>query len=362
MACGNVFNTTPLTIHGRGAAANPANRFEQIDVLADPEAIDPDDPAPAVPTVYLRDTTRKIIATNDSPDVGFEASINPYRGCEHGCIYCFARPTHEYLGFSAGLDFETKIMVKENAPQLLARELSNPRWQPKVLQLSGVTDCYQPIERKLLLTRRCLQVLAEFRNPVTILTKNHLVSRDVDVMKDLAPHDAIAVAVSITTLDPKLTRIMEPRASSPARRLDAITRLRQAGIPVGVMFAPVVPGINEHEAAAVMHAAADAGASFAGYTVLRLPYALAGLFEDWLTRHFPDRKEKVLNRIRSIRGGKLNQSQFGQRMRGEGIWSEQIKTMVNLARKKAGLDKPFPGVSIAAIRRPATPSPQLTLW
>src|SRR5207237_8155344 len=246
------------TIKGRGASWNPQNRFEKLEYVRDEDA-PPDEDAPH--TIYLRDPSRSIIARNDSPDVGFETSINPYRGCEHGCIYCFARPTHEYLGFSAGLDFETRIVVKEYAPELLREELMSPKWTPQLIAISGVTDPYQPIERKLQLTRRCLAVLAEFRNPVAIITKNHLVTRDIDVLRELAEHNAAAVSVSITTLDEKLARIMEPRTSTPQLRLNAIEQLAAAGIPAGVMVAPVVPAITDHELPAILTAARDAGAS-----------------------------------------------------------------------------------------------------
>jgi DNA repair photolyase len=346
------------TIHGRGAADNPKNRFVQLDVLPDPELIDADDPGPR--TSFFNDTTRKIIATNDSPDVGFEASVNPYRGCEHGCIYCFARPTHEYLGFSAGLDFESKIMVKPNAPELLRAELASAKWEPKVLQLSGVTDCYQPIERRLKLTRGCLDVLAEFGNPVSVLTKNRLVTRDIDILGVLAARQAAVVLLSITTLDPSLAMKMEPRASSPASRLEAVRSLAEAGIPVGVMAAPMIPGLNDQEMPAILAAAARAGATFAGYTSLRLPFAVKDLFQAWLESHFPDRREKVLNRIRDMRQGKLNDSEFGSRMRGGGIWADQLKSMFELAKRKAGITGEFPSLSIAAFRRPG--AAQMELW
>src|SRR5581483_1631327 len=248
-------------IRGRGTSSNPANRFELIHYERD-ETVSPEE-SPSSATHIYRDHARSILTRNDSPDVGFEASINPYRGCEQGCVYCYARPTHEYLGLSAGLDFETKIMVKEDAPQLLRKELASPRWQPKVLGLSGVTDPYQPIERRLQITRRCLQVLAEFRNPVAIVTKNHLVTRDIDVLTDLANHRAAAVFISLTTLDGALARLMEPRASQPAARIEAIRLLAGAGIPVGVMTAPIIPGLNDHEMPALLAAARAAGASYA---------------------------------------------------------------------------------------------------
>src|SRR2546425_7907726 len=272
-------------LRARGAAETPPNRFEKIALERDPDWSDPDEPAPQ--TQFFKDQSDSIINYNESPDVGFEASVNPYRGCEHGCIYCYARSFHEYLGFSSGLDFETKIMVKENAPELLRRELISPKWKPKVIALSGVTDCYQPVERKLNLTRRCLEVLANFRNPVAIVTKNHLVTRDLDVLGELARHDAAAVFISITTLDTELRKVMEPRTSPPASRLSAIETLANAGIPVGVLVAPVIPGLTDHETPAIIAAAVQAGAQFAGYVVLRLPHAVAPLFEPWLARQFP---------------------------------------------------------------------------
>jgi DNA repair photolyase len=346
------------TIRGRGAAQNPANRFEKIYLEPD-EDWNPEDSA-APKTQYFRDATQTFITRNNSPDVGFETSINPYRGCEHGCIYCFARPTHEYLGFSAGLDFESKIMVKENGPELLRHELSSPKWKPQTIVMSGVTDCYQPIERKLKLTRRCLEVLAEFRNPVAIITKNHLVTRDIDFLGELARHNAAVVNVSITTLDPTLTPRLEPRASLPAHRLAAVRELTAAGIPVNVLVAPVIPAITDHEMPRIIAAAAEAGAVSAGFVPVRLPWAVAPLFENWVERHFPDRKEKVLNRIREMRGGKLNDPNFGSRMRGEGIFAEQIEQMFHIACRRAGLPKREVELSAAAFRVP--PGPQLTLF
>jgi DNA repair photolyase len=346
------------SIVGRGAAGNPKNRFERIEVEPDPGEIEGDEPRPE--TVYLRDHSRSIIARNDSPDIGFDASINPYRGCSHGCVYCYARPTHEYLGLSAGLDFESRILVKQDAPELLRKELLSSRWNPQVLSMSGVTDPYQPVERRLRITRRCLEVLAEFRNPVVIVTKNHLVTRDVDLLSELTRHDAAAVAVSLTTLDDDLQRIMEPRTSRPARRLAAVERLAASGIPVGVMTAPVIPGLNDHELPALLSVAAEAGASFAAYVPVRLPYAVRPLFEDWLTRHFPERKVKVLNRIRSMRGGELNDARFGSRMRGEGLFAEQIAQLFSISCRRAGMGEGrFPRLSTAAFRRGGGAQPNL---
>jgi len=340
---------SPTSIPSRGVAENPPNRFEKLGLEPDPEWYDPDEPA--LQTQFFKDNSKSIINYNDSPDVGFEASVNPYRGCEHGCIYCYARPFHEFLGFSSGLDFETKIMVKEDAPELLRRELASPRWKPKVITMSGVTDCYQPVERKLKLTRRCLEALAESRNPVAIVTKNHLVTRDVDLLGELARYDAAAVFVSVTTLDTELRKVMEPRTSPPASRLSTIEYLSQAGVPVGVMVAPVIPALTDHELPAIIAAAAKAGARFAGYVTLRLPYAVAPMFESWLTRHVPGKKEKVLNRIRAIRGGQLNDPRFDTRMVGEGIFAEQIEAMFKVACRRAGIENNRPGLSTASFRR-----------
>lgn len=337
-----------MTAH-RGAGENPPNRFEKITLEPDADWNPDEDVLPR--TQFYRDHSQTVIARNDSPDIGFQASLNPYRGCEHGCIYCYARPTHEYLGFSAGLDFESKIMVKEDAPELLRKELSSPKWQPQVIFISGVTDCYQPVERKLKLTRRCLEVLAEFRNPIALITKNQLVTRDVDLFAELARHNAVSVWLSITTLDTELRKIMEPRTSPPAARLAALRELSRAGIPVGVNVAPIIPGLTDHEMPAILEAAAEAGATSAGYTVVRLPYAVAPLFEKWLETYFPDRKEKVLNRLRSVRNGKLYDAQWGKRFSGEGIFADQIAQMFDVARRKAGIHNDFPGLSTGAFRR-----------
>jgi DNA repair photolyase len=345
-------------IHGRGASWSPANRFEKLHVDlgdADLVQVDPtdDDDRPRRETQFFRDGTKTIIARNQSPDVGFEASINPYRGCEHGCIYCFARPTHEYLGLSAGLDFESKIMVKADAAKLLEAELSSPKWEPQTLIMSGVTDPYQPVERKLRITRGCLEVLVKFRNPVAIITKNRLVTRDVDLLRELASHGAAAVNVSVTSLDPNIQRVLEPRTSSPKARLETVSTLRAAGIPVGVMVAPVIPGLTDHEVPKIVEACAKAGAQFAGYTIVRLPWTIAPLFEHWLDEHFPEKKEKVLQRIRHIRAGKLNDPRWGTRTSGEGIFAEQIRSMFEVACRRAGISE-RPKLSTASFRRSIT--------
>ncbi len=337
-------------IRGRGAAENPKNRFEHVERVAEP--VEGDDEQPLPTTQFIPDASKSVIASNNSPDVGFDASVNPYRGCEHGCAYCYARPTHEYLGFSAGLDFETKIMVKHDAPELLRRELSSPRWKPRVIAMSGVTDCYQPIERKLRLTRRCLEVLDEFRNPVVIITKNALVARDADVLASLAGHRAAAVFLSITTLDADLCGVLEPRTSRPAKRLAAIAALAKAGVPVGVNIAPVIPGLTDSEIPRIVRAAADAGATFAGLVPLRLPYAVAPLFEAWLERHRPNMKDKILHRIRAMRGGRLNDPNFGSRMEGDGPFAEQIQRLFTLACRRAGLARGGPDLTTSAFFRP----------
>ena len=347
-----------MNLRGRGTVGNPPNRFEKLWYERDPEWTDPEDPAPA--TQFLSDTSRSIISYNDSPDVGFDASLNPYRGCEHGCVYCYARPTHEYLGFSSGLDFETKILVKEDAPELLRQELSSPSWKPQVVAVSGVTDPYQPVERRLGITRRCLEVFVEFRNPVVIITKNYLVTRDLDLLSELARFDAAAVFLSVTTLDDNLRRALEPRTSHPSRRLAAIEALAQAGVPTGVLVAPVIPGLTDHELPSIIEEAVKVGAKYAGYVVMRLPHAVKHLFEQWLMRHFPDRKEKVLSRIRAVRGGRLNDPRFKSRMQGEGIFAEQIARMFSLACRKAGIVGRSPKLFTAAFRRP--PGAQLSLF
>jgi DNA repair photolyase len=350
---------------GAGSPENPPNRFERLAYLEDPEyaehrAADPEAEPPPVPIRFYDDPSRSILASNDSPDVPFDVSLNPYRGCLHGCVYCFARPTHEYLGFSAGLDFETRIVVKRDAPQLLRRALASPRWRAQTLGLGAATDAYQPIERRLGITRGCLEVLCELRNPVSIVTKSALVVRDLDLLKELARHDAAAVFVSLTTLDERLARIMEPRAAPPRRRLATLEELASSGVPVGAMIAPVVPALNDHEIPALVEAAARAGARCARHIMLRLPHGLAPLFEAWLERHFPARKAKILHRIRAMRGGRLNDPRFHERMRGRGLFAEQTRALFELACRREGLPQEGPRLSAEAFRRPD--GPQLSLF
>ena len=328
---------------------NPSSRFERITLERDPYTL-AEDPDPR--TQFFKDPTRSILSHNTSPDVGFDVSINPYRGCEHGCSYCYARPTHEYLGLSAGLDFETKIFIKQDAPELLRKDLSSARWRPRLVALSGVTDPYQPIERSAKVTRGCLEVLTEFRNPVMIITKNFLVTRDLDLLSELASHQAAKVAISITTLDPVLQRAMEPRTSSPQRRLEAIEKLAQAGVPVAVFLAPLIPGLNDHEIPSILKAAAQRGATEASCVPLRLPHGVKDLFLDWLDRHVPDRKDKVVNRILEMRGGRLNDPRLRSRMKGQGPMAEQVIQLFKVTRRSVGLDGPPAELSAAAFRRP----------
>ena len=336
----------------RGAGLNPPTRFDSVHQDPDSEIdVSPDDdPFPPDLTTYLTDHSETIITYNDSPDVGFDAGINVYRGCEHGCVYCYARPTHEFLGFSSGLDFERKILIKEKAPLLLRHELSQKKWRPQVLAMSGVTDPYQPIERKKQLTRQCLKVLADFRNPVGIITKNQLITRDIDLLQELNQFSAVAVFISLTTLNSNLRRRMEPRTAPPEARLRTIEALAKNGIPVGTLLAPIIPGLTDHEIPSLIARARDAGAGFAGHVILRLPYQVKDLFENWLQEHFPDERDKVINRLKSIRSGALNSGEFGKRMRGEGIFADQIHQLFKVSCRKAGILHHHPKLSAAHFR------------
>lgn len=348
---------TPSGIRGRGAGFNPAQRFAELRV-----DYDPGEAPERIATKFLRDHSSSIISKNSSPDLPFEASLNPYRGCEHGCAYCYARPTHEYLGFSAGVDFESRIMVKEDAPALLRAELLKPSYKPVTLSLSGVTDPYQPIEKKLRITRGCLEVLAEARHPVVLITKNHLITRDVDLLAELARHHATAVYISITTLDADLAHKLEPRASAPKMRLEAIRILNEAGVPVGVSTAPIIPGLNDSEIPALIDVARAAGAQFAGYTVVRLPFAVKDVFRTWLDQHFPGMRHKILSRIEVTQGQTLSHGEFGKRLKGIGVWSEQIAALFRVSIRRAGMLHRRPEVSANAFRRPRDPSGQMELF
>jgi DNA repair photolyase len=328
---------------GRGAGVNPVNRFETLSLHVLPEHIehitaDPDEPdRPPVTTAVYSDRSRTIINPVDSPDLGMEWTVNPYRGCEHGCVYCYARPGHEYLGLSSGLDFETKIIAKRDAAALLRAEFMKPSWKGRTIALSGVTDPYQPVEAKLRITRAILEVCAEFRQPVTIVTKNRLVTRDIDLLADLARDGAAAVAVSLTTLDPALSRIMEPRASAPAARLAAMRALADAGVPVRVMTAPIIPGINDREVPALLGAAAGAGATGAGYVLVRLPYQNKAIFVEWLERHFPDRAARVQSLLKQCHDGRLYSADFGTRQRGTGPVAKMIADTFRVFAAREGL-------------------------
>jgi DNA repair photolyase len=351
---------------GRGSPINPPNRFGgphyelDLEQLADdPEHLEP---LRKVPTEYFPDRSRSIVTENNSPDVGFRYSINPYRGCQHGCAYCYARPTHEYLGLSAGLDFETKIFVKEDAPDLFRDFLAQDGWRPEPIALSGVTDCYQPAERHFRLTRRCLEVAAEARQPMTIVTKNALVLRDLDVLREQAAANLVHVALSLTTLDAGLARVMEPRTSTPAARLRAVAALAGAGVPVQVLVAPVIPGLNDSEIPALLAAARQAGAGAAGYVLLRLPLTVLPVFTEWLERTQPQRAARVLARVRSCRGGRLNDARFGKRMRGSGEIAAQIRDLFHVFARKHGLDGELPPLDCTAFRPLASSSGQGLLF
>lgn len=345
-------------IKGRGSAQNPKNRFRDINLEYDPDEKTGQLDKPK--TRFLKDHTSGIISRNQSPDIPFEVSLNPYRGCEHGCVYCYARPTHEFLGMSAGLDFESKIVVKYQAPELLRKELADRRWIPQTLVMSGVTDPYQPVEKELEITKRCVKILSDCKHPLVIITKNYLVTRDVEELAKLAQIDAVRVVLSITTLRTELANIMEPRTSRPNRRLKGVEELTAAGIPVHVNIAPVIPGLTDEEIVPIMEASARAGASSVSYTVLRLPYGVKDLFTNWLEDHFPDRKNKVLNRIRSIKNGTLNRSGFGKRFKGEGPYADQIRQLVDIHKNRLGLNASRKSLNGSNFERPA--EGQLTLF
>lgn len=343
LACGPV--------RGRGAGINPGNRFEplRLHVLGEhrDELLREHPCGKQVGTQVFEDDSRSILNHVDSPDLGFHWTVNPYRGCEHGCIYCYARPGHEYLALSSGLDFETRIFAKPKAAELLRAQLLKPSWTGEKIMFSGVTDCYQPVEAELRITRACLEVCADLAQPVSIVTKSSLVLRDLDLLKELARYHAASVAVSITTLDNTLASKMEPRAGAPRERLETIRTLAAAGVPVNVMVAPIIPALNESEVPAILKAAADAGARDAGYVLLRLPFQIKALFEEWLYRHFPDRASKVLNAVREMRGGELYQSAFFTRQRGTGVRADQVAATFRLFKRKSGLggaaDRQIPG-------------------
>ena len=347
---------------GRGAKSNESGRFEAFtrhgfDDGWDAEADDP----PRLKTELQAEKARKIITHNDSPDIGFNSSINPYRGCEHGCVYCFARPSHAFMGLSPGVDFETKLFFKPEAARLLEKELSHPGYRCERIQLGANTDPYQPIERKLMITREILKVLARFKNPVTITTKNALVARDADILGPMGQANLAMVSVSITTLDRRLARAMEPRASTPERRLWALRQLADAGVPVMVGFAPVIPGLNDHEMEEVLERAAEAGARHAHYVAIRLPWEIKDLFREWLEAERPDRAKRVMSLIRQMRGGRDYDPAWGKRARGEGPVAAVISRRFKLAKARFGLDRPYDQLDVTRFRRTAGGS-QLELF
>ncbi|WP_152052920.1 PA0069 family radical SAM protein [Tautonia marina] len=358
------------TARGRGSQIRPANRFggpsyeddfEQLE--SDPEGLDEHLVALRnLPTEYLPDHSRSVVSRNDSPDIPFTYSLNPYRGCQHGCSYCYARPTHEYLGWDAGLDFEAKILVKEDAPDLLRAFLSRPGWVPEPIVMSGVTDPYQPGERRFRITRRCLEVMAEFRQPVSIITKNALILRDRELLEVMASENLVHVNVSMTTLQADLSRSMEPRTSIPSARLRAIRALSELGVPVRVLIAPVIPGLNDSEIPAILQSARESGATDAGFQILRLPLAVAPIFQEWLGREQPGRQAKVEQRIRTMRDGRLNSVEFGKRMRGEGEMARRIGDVFRLFARKYGLDGGLPPHDSSRFRSPTAESDQLWLF
>jgi len=348
MSAAGLSSKIGLRLTGRGADENPKQRFTALQWV-----YDEGEELEKVATKVFRDHSSSIISRNDSPDLGMDASVNPYRGCEHGCAYCYARPTHEYLGFGAGLDFESKIMAKLDAPALLRKAFLKPKYRPVCMTMSGVTDCYQPIEKKLRITRGCLEVCAEFRHPVAIITKNHLVTRDIDVLVKLAQHDAAMVYISLTSLDSDLAHKLEPRASSPAQRLQAVRMLSEAGVPVGVSLAPMIPGLNDHEMPSLLEAAAEAGAMAAFYSIVRLPFGVKEVFSNWLEAHFPDARDKILSRIEDAQGKTMSHPEFGKRLTGQGFWAEHLAQLFRVSMARFGFDeKTRPSLSAASFRRP----------
>lgn len=345
-------------ITGRGSPIAPTGRFAKLEFELDLDALDQElEELPGkVATEFFIDDAQSIISENDSPDIPFRYSLNPYRGCEHGCSYCYARPTHEYLDLNAGIDFETRVFVKQKAPQLFRDWLCRKNYLPEPVMFSGVTDCYQPVERHLRLTRQCIAVAAEARQPIAIVTKNAGVIRDLDLLSPLAEQRLAKVAISLTSLDQNLTKVMEPRTSSPEARLRAIRELTQAGVPVHAMLAPLIPGLTDHEIPALLQAAADSGARSASYILLRLPLTVEPVFLEWLARTQPQHRDRIESRIRSTRGGELYQSKFSERMRGTGEIAEQIRRTFRVFAKKVGLDQSRGAELDVSQFRPPTPS------
>ena len=349
-------------IRGRGVTARPAGRFAKEQTLPEPDDCDGDTPDPAPATELFPETIRSIISRNQSPDIPFDQSINPYRGCEHGCVYCYARPSHAYVDLSPGLDFEQKIFTKPAAAPVLRQELSKRGYRCSPITLGANTDAWQPVERNLRITRQILEVLAEFRHPVSIITKSALVERDLDLLQDLARDNLVHVLVSVTTLDDELKRRMEPRTAGPRRRVETIRRLSAAGVPCGVLAAPMIPGLNDHELENILAGAADAGARFAGYVLLRLPHEVEPIFSDWLQSQYPLKAAKVLSLIRQVRGGALNDAQFGSRMRGAGPIAALLAQRFAAACRRHGFTRESEAkLDTTCFRVPAGPGTQMDL-
>jgi DNA repair photolyase len=355
--------TDPRLLKGRGARSNDSSRYgSERRVGFDDGWNQEDEDPPPIKTEVMRDATRTIIARNTSPDISFDQSINPYRGCEHGCIYCFARPTHAYLGLSPGIDFESKILVKPDAAKLLEAELRKPTYKPQVIAMGTNTDPYQPIEREWRVTRSILQVLAKFKNPVGIVTKSALITRDIDILAPMAAEGLAKVALSVTTFDRKLARIMEPRAATPQRRLETLRALSAAGIPTAVMTAPIIPALNDEEMESILAAAAQAGVIQAGYTLLRLPLEIKDLFREWLEAKVPNRAKHVMSLVRSMRGGKDYDSNWGTRMRGTGPYADLISQRFVIATKRLGLNQKRVPLDVSQFRHPPQTGDQLALF
>ena len=346
---------------GRASGSNPDVRFDRLTIDAVDDGWTPDDDLPVLRTEVRDEIARSVITRNTSPDLSFDRSINPYRGCEHGCIYCFARPSHAFLGLSAGLDFETKLIARPNAAEQLRKELSNPRYQPRIIAIGTNTDPYQPIEKNRKIMREVLQVLSDFNHPVGLVTKGTLVERDIDIIAPMAAKGLMRVGISITTLDPKVARAMEPRVPSPAARLRTIRALTDAGIDVRVMVSPVIPALTDHELEAILHAAKDAGAVAASSIVLRLPREVSALFREWVETHFPDRAARIMGRVQELHGGKDYDPAFGKRMVGQGHWAAMMQQRFKLAARKLGLDRSLPPLRTDLFAKPPAAGDQLSL-
>jgi DNA repair photolyase len=359
----SAFSQQITAVRGRGARTNASGRYEADSREAFDDGWTPDDVEPVqLTTTVTPEKAKVIISRNDSPDVGFSASIDPYRGCEHGCIYCYARPAHAYMGLSPGLDFESKLFFKPEAARLLERELSNPRYVPEVIHIGGNTDPYQPQERRLRVTREIIEVLSRFNHPFSVITKSGLILRDLDLLAPLAERNLVRVAVSITTLDRKLARSMEPRAATPEKRIDTVKRLSDAGVPTVVMFAPCIPGLNDHEMEGVLERATAAGARGAGYVSLRLPMEIADLFQEWLATDQPNRASRVMSLVRQMRGGKTYDSQWGKRMKGEGPIAALTARRFAVAKARLGIAGKLPPLDLAQFQVPAKSGDQIDLF